>query len=84
VEASVVTWEGEDVLRVPSGALFRSADGGWAVFAVEGSRARLRTVEVGRRTPDHARVLGGLSAGDVVVLYPDDRLENGRRVAIRR
>lgn len=83
VEARIVTWEGDDVLRVPLGALFRGEDGGWRVFAVVGGRARLRTVEIGRRTPEAAEVLEGLEAGDTVVVYPDDRIEDGTRVEPR-
>ena len=82
VEVSVVTWEGEDVLRVPSGALFRGG-GGWAVFVVEGKRVRLRPVEIGHRNPFHAQVAAGLEAGETVILHPDDRLEEGTRVAPR-
>lgn len=82
VQASVVTWEGEDVLRVPTGALFRR-DGGWAVFTVEEGRARLRPLEIGQRNAFHAEVLSGLEAGETVVLHPDDRLDEGRRVEVR-
>lgn len=82
VETRIVLWEGEDVLQVPTGSLFRHGDG-WAVFAVEGGRARLRPVAVGHRNPSAAQVLDGLEEGDGVVLYPSDRLENGVRVSVR-
>lgn len=82
VDVSVVTWEASDVLRVPSAALFRS-DGGWAVFTIDGGRARSRQVEIGHRNPFHAQVLGGLEAGEPVVLHPDDRLGDDARVEVR-
>lgn len=42
VEARFVLWEGADVLQLPTSALFRNG-AGWAVFAVEGGRARPRS-----------------------------------------
>lgn len=83
VEASIVVWEGRDVLRVPSGALFRM-DGGWAVFVLDGGRARLRQVEIGHRNPSHAQVSSGLESGKTVIVHPDDRVEDGSRMRPRR
>ena len=45
VEARIVTWHGEDVLQVPTGALFRRGND-WMTFVVEAGKAHLRTVEV--------------------------------------
>jgi HlyD family secretion protein len=82
LEASFLLWEGEKVLQVPSGALFRHGDG-WAVFAVEGGRARLRTVEVGKRNGRSAEVRSGVSAGDSVIVYPSEQIVEGTRVRVR-
>ena len=79
VEARIVTWEAADVLKVPVSSLFRSGDG-WGVFVVEAGRARLRTVTVGHRGEAEAEVLGGLRAGEAVVLYPSDKVGDGVRV----
>ena len=76
VEASVVEWESEDVLTVPSGALFRDEER-WAVLAMENAQARLTHVELGHRNDDFAEVLGGLDSGDQVILYPGDRVADG-------
>ena len=43
VEASFVLWQGEDVLQVPAGALFRQGDE-WAAFVFANGRAARRTV----------------------------------------
>ncbi|MEE4378155.1 MAG: HlyD family efflux transporter periplasmic adaptor subunit, partial [Candidatus Competibacteraceae bacterium] len=43
VEASFVIWESQDVLQVPTSALFRHEDG-WAVFVIEDERAVLSPV----------------------------------------
>jgi HlyD family secretion protein len=79
VEARIVVWRGDDVLRVPSSALFRQREG-WAVFVVDGAVARRREVEVGARGPFEAEVRAGLAAGERVVLHPSDRLADGVRV----
>jgi HlyD family secretion protein len=82
VEARIVIWEADDVVKVPAGALFRQgAD--WAVFAVEGGRARLRRVEVGRSNGLETEVRVGLAEGEVVILHPSDKIQAGARVTAR-
>ena len=41
VEARIVVWHGDNVLKVPSGALFRN-HGNWTVFVVNQNQALLR------------------------------------------
>jgi HlyD family secretion protein len=82
VEARIVIWADESVLRVPVSALFRS-DGGWAVYAVDGNRAARREVTVGHRSPLEAEVLLGLREGEIVILHPSNRIEDGVRVVGR-
>jgi len=79
VEARLILWESPDVLRVPSGALFRSGRG-WSVFACEGSRAKLTGVQTGRRSSEFTEITAGLSAGDEVILYPSDLVEDGAKL----
>jgi HlyD family secretion protein len=79
VDASLVTWESDDVLLVPMSALFRS-DSRWSVFVIEGGRAHLRHLEIGHQGRSDAEVLDGLAAGEAVVLYPSETLEDGARV----
>lgn len=79
VEARFVLWEGRDVLQVPSSALFRTGDD-WQVFVVENGRLSLRSVEPGRESGLMREISSGLSAGEVVVSHPSDRLEAGLRV----
>lgn len=78
VDARIVTWEAADVLKVPNSALVRSGEG-WAVFVLDGRRIRLREVSLGRRGGADAEVLGGLRAGEPVVVYPSDRVADGVR-----
>jgi HlyD family secretion protein len=82
VEARFVLWQGDDILQVPTSALFRQGEG-WAVFAVEGGRARLTPVETGQRAGLATQVLSGLAAGTRVVSHPDDKIADGTRVKPR-
>jgi HlyD family secretion protein len=82
VEVRIVVWEGRSELQVPTSSLLRRGDD-WAVFVVEGSRARLRTVVIGRRNGQAAQVLSGLREGERVVLHPSDTITDGSRVAPR-
>ena len=82
VEVQIVLWEGTDILKVPGGAVFRS-DGGWALFVVRNGRARRRTVKVGHRNSLEVEILEGLSQGEIVIVYPGDRLRDGARIATK-
>jgi len=82
VESRIVLWRAANVLTVPGGALFRSGDG-WAVYRVEGDRAKKRPVRLGHRGAEAAEVLSGLTAGDRVILHPGDRVAEGARVVKR-
>ncbi|NCF28501.1 MAG: HlyD family efflux transporter periplasmic adaptor subunit [Gammaproteobacteria bacterium] len=82
VEARVVLWEGADVRKLPLTALFRSGDE-WAVFVEQDGRARLRVVEVGRRTGLEAEIVESVGSGDRVVVSPSDRISDGVRIRPR-
>ena len=82
VEARIVTWEADNVLKVAAGALFRQGED-WAVFAVAGGRAELRRVQTGRTNGLETEILSGLGEGDMVVLHPGDRIRAGTRVVSR-
>jgi HlyD family secretion protein len=82
VELRIVLLETDDVLVVPTGALFREG-GDWAVFAVEGEVAVKRKVQIGNRNGLEAEVTGGLAEGERVVLYPSELVGDGTRVEAR-
>jgi HlyD family secretion protein len=94
VELAIVVWQDEDVVQVPTSALFRRPDGGedldaagdgepWAVFVVEDGTAHRRDVTIGRKTGLRAQVLSGLEPGETVVVHPSDAVEEGTKVAER-
>ncbi len=82
LDAKFIIWEGKDVLQVPESALFRSDDG-WALFAVEGGRAKKRDVKPGRRNGIDSEILSGISEGSIVITHPDDAVSDGVRVSLR-
>jgi HlyD family secretion protein len=82
LDAAFVIWEEDNVLQVPESALFRKGDG-WAVFTIENGKAKLRAVDVGRRSGIAAQVLSGISEGAPVITHPDDEIREGIKVRLR-
>lgn len=80
VMVRIAVWQGQGVVAVPVGALFRDgAD--WAVYVAQDGRAELRPLMLGERNADAAQVLQGLVAGEQVLLHPSDRVAPGVRIA---
>lgn len=87
VEVAVILWEGDDVLQVPTSALFRHRVEGedrWAVFRVVDEQAVLTPVEVGHRTALAAEVISGPSEGDTVIVHPNETILDGTKVEPRQ
>jgi HlyD family secretion protein len=82
VEARVVLWRQDDVLKVPVGCLFRQGEE-WAVFVVDAGRARRQVVQLGQRNENEGEITSGLEAGATLVLHPPDTLTDGTRVTVR-
>lgn len=82
VEVRILIWEKDDLLKVPTSALFRRGEQ-WAVFAIEDGKAAERILQIGQRNGLEAEVLGGLEAGDRVVMHPGDQVDNGVAVEVR-
>ncbi|MHC4908133.1 MAG: efflux RND transporter periplasmic adaptor subunit [Planctomycetota bacterium] len=82
IEAAIVVWEANDVLQVPTSAVFRVGED-WAVYAIEAERAVARMIQAGRRDGRTTQVLGGLKPGDRVVRHPTDAIADGVRVRVR-
>lgn len=79
VEARIVTWENPQALRAPAGALFQR-QGEWQAFVVDGSRARLRAISIGKTNGVQAEIIKGLAEGERVIVYPGDKVKDGTRV----
>ncbi|MDO4683004.1 MAG: HlyD family efflux transporter periplasmic adaptor subunit [Lautropia sp.] len=85
VELSFILRHEDAVLQVPASALFRIQDKdsegkprqGWALYRVEEGRARQTLVKTGLRSSQAVQILEGVSAGDTVIVQPDDRIRDG-------
>lgn len=83
VTVSIVVWTGQDVLAIPSSALFRSGDR-WAVFVLRNGQARLVPVTPGQSDALRTSVESGLNEADEVVIQPSDTLQDGTRISAMR
>jgi HlyD family secretion protein len=79
VEARIIVWETDRVLKVPAGALFRQGRD-WAAYVITDGLAQLHPVEAGRSSGVETQILKGLEEGETVILYPGERIHDGQRV----
>jgi HlyD family secretion protein len=79
VEARIVTWESDKVPKVASGATFRRGEQHGA-FVVRDGKAVFQPLKIGRSSGTEVEIVDGLREGDIVILYPGDRINNGDRV----
>ena len=80
VEARIVTWTHPNVLRIPTGALFRRGPD-WMTFVLEGNHPRLTKVEIDHQNGVSAEVRSGVKSGQSVILHPPDTVTE--KTAIR-
>jgi len=78
----LITSESADALVVPEEALVPQGTEQFAYKVVDGRAVRVK-VDVGQRREGTAAVLGGLSAGEVVVVAGHQRLRDGVPVAVK-
>lgn len=81
VEARIVVFRGEGLLKAPTSALFRAGTD-WAVFVIDGNRARKRKVTVGASNGLEFVVASGLSEGERILTHPGDAIREGTRVRV--
>lgn len=81
VEARIITWQAEQTLKVPSGAIFRQGEG-WHAYVLTNGQARLRSIKIGHTSDTETQILEGLQEGDEVIQYPGDRIRDGLRVRV--
>lgn len=90
VELEFILKHEDEALQVPASALFRlpgnEADGpagtSWALYRLEDDVARLVPVKVGLRSARAVQILAGVSAGERVIVQPDDRIRDGTRIEV--
>jgi HlyD family secretion protein len=82
VETKIVTWESNDVLKVPLSALFR-CEQDWCVFAVKENKAQRRSIKITHRSDSEAEIQQGLTTGEKVILHPNEQITSGKQVISR-
>lgn len=80
VEVAIVTWQGQDVLTIPTSAIFQRANG-WNTFVVTEGRTELRPLLIASRGRDFTQVVDGVDEGETVVVFPSDLINEGTRVS---
>lgn len=83
LEAAIIVWQSDDVLSVPTSALFRT-NGNWSVFKVNGDVAELTGVSIANTNGVYTEIESGLAADDIVILYPSVAVEDGSKVERRQ
>jgi HlyD family secretion protein len=83
VEARIIIWKGENVLKIPTSAMFRIGQG-WAVFVNQEGRARRREVGIGRQGALEVKIQKGLKEGEEVILHPANYIKDGIRIVKRK
>lgn len=76
VEAKIVIWSGDQLLKIPSSAAFRRGKD-WAVFVIRDGRTQVRTIQIGHRNDAELEIISGLKEGEVVVRRPERDLVEG-------
>lgn len=79
VNAKIVTEEKKGVIVIPDTAIFDFEDGDY-VYVLEESKATLRKVEIGIEGEEEIEILSGLKEGEVIILHPDENIEEGIEV----
>jgi HlyD family secretion protein len=82
VEAEIVIDNINNVNKIPLSALFRQ-NGNWSVFKVVEGIVILQAVTVGKRDNFFTEIIEGLSAGEQVIVHPNNSIETGISVIQR-
>ena len=82
LDARVVLWENDDVLKIPLTALFREGNT-WSVFVEQSGRAKVQNVEIGQQNGLEAQITEGLLENSQIILHPSNRIVDGVRIRHR-
>lgn len=80
VTTQIVTWQANEVLTIPSSAIFQRSNG-WNTFVVENDTVQARAILIGARGREFTRIIGGVREGEQVILYPSDLISEGAVVS---
>lgn len=81
VEAKIVIWEQENILTVPTSALFRVGTD-WSVYRFLNGEAVLTKVKIGKGNALLTQISEGLTEGERVIIYPSDKVQDKVKVKL--
>lgn len=82
VEAQFILWQEENILQIPSSALFRYQNG-WAVFKNLDNKAVRQVVTIGQRNGLSVQIITGLVEGDSIINHPSDAIDDNVSIETR-
>ncbi|MEZ6095965.1 MAG: HlyD family efflux transporter periplasmic adaptor subunit [Pirellulaceae bacterium] len=83
VEARIIVWHADDVLTVPTSALFRE-DGRWMSFRNVEGHAQKVELKIGKRNAVTTEIVEGLQVDDEVIIYPSDMIHDGSDLSLKQ
>jgi HlyD family secretion protein len=83
VDVTFIVSQAPEAITVPLGALFKTGDQ-WAVYVVQNSKARLKKIKTSLKNSSTALVSEGLDEGELVILFPGDKIQDGIAVRIKK
>ncbi len=78
VEANIIAGRRENAVLVPATAVQDNV-----VWVAEEGRAERRTVIRGAAGDEAVEIVGGVTAGEPIIVDPPDSLRDGRRIRVR-
>ncbi|WP_432402971.1 efflux RND transporter periplasmic adaptor subunit [Wukongibacter sp. M2B1] len=79
VDLKIIAKEKADTIYVPQKSIF-DIEGEDKVFVVENGKLIIRTVKKGFESEEYVEIIEGLSEGEVIIIDPDNNLEEGIKV----
>lgn len=80
IDVDIITNTAENVLVIPIESLMYDEDNRPFVYVVENGQAIATTIETGIQTTTHVEVKDGLTVDQIIVLSPDDTIQDGTKV----
>jgi len=82
VRVEIVAEQRTNAIGVPTGALIREEDKTFVMVAGADNKARRRAVTIGLVTPSEVEIVGGLKAGEAVIVQGHQGLPDGAGITI--
>lgn len=83
IDVAITTNTAEQAISLPIEALLYNAENKPFVYTVENDKAQAQTIETGIQSDSAVEVKEGLSAGQTVILSPDEKVKNGIAVTTK-